>query len=97
MNFGEILVQAVLPVVQSVGQQKLVELLQGIHTKKPDVYAQLLVELYPLIDIQLEGFTQDTTTKIDDSFVLAFKGAIEMSAASNGVALPNLDAGQIGD
>lgn len=90
-NLGDILVNWVLPLVQTKGKQALVELLQKLHDTDVVSYTQLVTGVYPLIDLQLENYTKKSKTQIDDRVVNDLKAAVEESAAANGVTLPNLD------
>lgn len=90
-NLGDILVNWVLPLVQTKGKQALVELLQKLHDTDVVSYTQLVTGVYPLIDLQLENYTKKSKTQIDDKIVNDLKGAVEESAAVNSVVLPNLD------
>lgn len=91
-KLGEIIVSAIVPIITSVGKDKLVEVLQKLKNDNEAAYKTVLTSLYGPIDVYLEAITDKTKTPIDDSFVDALKQAIEQSAAINGVTLQNLDA-----
>lgn len=91
MNIGEILLSALTGPLTTVGQQQLVLLFDKLYEKNAETYKTTMIALYPIVDVQLEGLTAKSKTKIDDSIVLALKGAIEESAAKYLLTLSNLD------
>lgn len=73
-----------------VGKSKLVEVLQELHDKdttedKSDYKSVLLGGLS--FSVGISKLTSKTKTKIDDTFVLAIRDAIEVSAQLNGIEL----------
>jgi hypothetical protein len=90
-KIGEIIASAVVPILANVGKDKLVEVLDKLKEQNESTYKTTIISLYPIVDLQLEGVTDKTKTNIDDLFVDALKGAIEESAAKNGLVLQNLD------
>lgn len=91
-KIGEILASAFLPVIQSVGQAQLVELLDKVNAENPEGYKAILQGVYPPLKRILEPIVKGTKTKFDDTLVGALVGAIEESAASNNVPLPDVNA-----
>lgn len=88
MNF---LIKFLLPLIETTGETELLSLLQKMHDTHQAWYAQLIVAVYPAIDVQLEGYTTSTKSTIDDDIVARLKRVLETSAKVNGVTLPNLD------
>jgi len=91
------LIKWLLPLIEKLAANELVSLLQEWHDGHPATYTQFLLAFYPVIDIQLENYVQSTGKKVPIEIVQKLKGALEKSAAANGLTLPNLDAGQLGD
>lgn len=91
MNFGEILVSALTGPLESVTASKLAELLDNLKAKNPAAHKTVVTALYPIVDVQLEGLTASTKTKVDDALIAGIKTAIETSAAGAGIDLANLD------
>lgn len=96
-NFGNIIVDWVLPLVEKRGKAAFIVLLNDWYAKHPASYTQVLMGGYPLIDVQLEDYVKTTKTTVDDDIVKDLKEAIETSALTNGLSLPNLDAGTAND
>lgn len=90
-KIGELIASAVAPVLKSVGQDKLVEVLDKLHEKNPEIHKTVLTSLYGPIDVHLEDLTDESKNPVDDAVVDALKGAIETSAVKYGVSLQNLD------
>jgi hypothetical protein len=96
-NLGNVLVDWVLPLVEKVGKAGFIKMLNNWYTTHPLSYTQVLMGGYPLIDVQLEDYVKTTKTTVDDDLVADLKSALESSAATNGITLPNLDAGKPND
>jgi len=84
------LVELLAGTLQSVGESKLVEVLQQLHDKdktadKTD-YKSVIFGGYSFA-VGISKLTDSTKTKIDDAIVASIKEAIETSAAANGVTL----------
>lgn len=90
MPLGEVLINALAPVLQDAGVKHLTTVLRKIQPaeKRKDV----LISLYVPIDTALENYTDETKTKIDDAIIDALKMAVEIVAAEDGITLPNADA-----
>lgn len=71
---------------EAAGQGFLVTTLQGWQVKNPAEYAADVPVLHAILK-RVKGVTDATATKIDDAFVDAFLGALEASAAANGITL----------
>lgn len=84
--FSDLIVNALLPTIEAVGESKIVDVLQKLHDSEPDKY-KLVMEAGFAFITPLEKYTAGTTTKIDDGFVAAIKEAIVLSAANNGLQL----------
>lgn len=91
INFGELLLNTLSPVLETVATTKLAELLDSLALKDPEAHKTVCVSLYPAIDVQLENLTTKSKTKIDDAMINGIKAAIELSAEAHNVELPNLD------
>ncbi len=83
----EFLLGTLTGALQSIGESKLVDVLQQLHDKDAERYKAailggkaLVVALAPLVD--------GTGTKIDDALLNALGDAIETSASNNGITLP---------
>lgn len=87
MNFQEILVNAVLPMVKSVGKAQLIEILGKIkENNTPEVFENTLKSVYSSFKL-LKEVTIKTKTKIDDSIVDLVIEAVEESALEAGIEL----------
>jgi len=89
-KLGEILAGAFLPVIGSVGQAHLVDILAQVKEKNEEGYKSILQGVYPPLKRILVPVVKGTKTKFDDTLVDAIVGAIEESAEANGVALPDV-------
>lgn len=94
MNF---LIKWLLPLIENTGETALLEMLQKMHDTNLQSYTQLVTGAYPVIDVQLENYAKSSKSTIDDEVVKRLKRVLETSAASNNVALPNMDAGTPND
>ena len=81
-NFKELLLGALASTLETVGETKLVEVLQELHDKNPETYQQAIIGGRALCEA-LEPIVAKTGTKIDDSIINALKEAIEISSSSN--------------
>lgn len=90
MNLGEILLGAMLPVVQSVGTAQMVELLQKAHDQNEQGYKAMVQGVYPPLKRLLVPLVGSTKTRIDDTLVAVLVDSIEQSAEANGVTLPDV-------
>lgn len=91
VKLGELIINTFAPALEIVVATKLAEILDDLAAKNPEAHKTLCTSLYGPIDVHLEGLTAKTKTKIDDAVVNGFKTAIEESASTAGVELPNLD------
>lgn len=88
MNF---LIKFLLPLIETTAETELLSLLQKMHDTHPAWFAQLIIAVYPAIDVQLENYTASTKSTIDDDIVQRLKRVLETAAAANKITLPNLD------
>mgnify|MGYP003536371554 CR=1 FL=1 len=91
VKLGELIINTFSPALEIVVATKFTEILDELAAKNPEAHKTLCTSLYGPIDVHLEGLTAKTKTKIDDAVVNGFKAAIEASAESAGIALPELD------
>lgn len=87
MNLGEILLAALTPTLEAVGESKLVDLLQQLHDHHPETYQSALKSGY-LFAKQLQPLVVNSSSKIDDAIIQAIIESIEASAQANNVTLP---------
>ena len=78
--------------IKNLIKDRLIAALAALKAKDEKAYKTVLVSLYPVIDVQLEDITDKTKTQADDVVVDGIKEAMEESAASSGITLPNLDS-----
>lgn len=78
--------------IKNLIKERLIAALAALKAKDEKAYRTVLVSLYPVIDVQLEDITDKTKTAADDVVVDGIKEAMEDSAVTNGVTLPNLDS-----
>jgi hypothetical protein len=90
-KFGELIINSLSPVLETIVAGKLQELLDDLAVKSPEAHKTVCISLYGPIDVHLETLTAKSKTKIDDAVVNGIKTAIEESALNNGVELPQLD------
>jgi len=86
-SFQDFLVKAVLPIVQAVGQSKLIEVLQKLHDTDNEKYQATVIAGHAFIK-PLIAVVANTENTIDDGLVAAINEAIEESAKANGVVFP---------
>lgn len=91
LNLGELLINTLSPTLETVINAKLTEILDDLAVKDPEAHKTVVTSLYGPIDVHLEKLTSKSRTKIDDAVVNGIKSAIENSADTAGVDLPNLD------
>lgn len=84
--FVEFLLNTMAGALESVGEIKLVDLLQKLHDGEPENWKACILSGHAFI-IPLKKLVGKTTTKIDDGFVAALDEAITMSAENNGLDL----------
>lgn len=87
MNIGEILLGALVPTITTIGEAKLVELLDQFHDKDPVHHKATCQSLYVGLQ-QLASLVDKTKTNIDNAVVDAMIGAIEQSASKYDIELP---------
>lgn len=85
------LADVLAPLVELVVKQVLMIVLPKLKEKDPVAYKTALVSLYGPIDVYVEELAEQTPSELDDAVVRALMGAIEDSAAADGIELPNLD------
>ena len=91
VKLGELIINTLSPALEIIVTTKLTEILDDLAAKNPEAHKTLCTSLYGPIDVHLEGLTDKTKTQIDDAVVNGFKAAIEVSAATAGIELQNLD------
>lgn len=91
VKLGELIINTFSPALEIIVTTKFTEILDDLAAKNPEAHKTLCTSLYGPIDVHLEGLTGKTRTKIDDAVVNGMKAAIEDSAETAGVELPQLD------
>lgn len=91
VKLGELIINTFAPALEIVVATKFAEILDDLAAKNPEAHKTLCVSVYGPLDVHLEGLTNSTKTKIDDAVASGLKTAIESSAATAGVELPQLD------
>jgi hypothetical protein len=87
MNFQEILVNAVLPMVKAVGKAQLAEILGKIKTNNTEeVYVNTLKSVHSSFAL-LKEVAVKTKTKIDDGIIDAILESVSEAAAADDIAL----------
>lgn len=80
----EFLLNLLTSTLETIGESKLIEILQKLHDKNLAQYKAAIYGGQALCDA-LGGFVTGTTTKIDDAILGAIRDAIKVSAAANGI------------
>lgn len=70
--------------LETIGESKLVDVLQKLHDKNPGQYEVAILGGVQLV-LALEPIVLNTGTKIDDAIIKALKEAIHTSATTNSV------------
>lgn len=91
LNLGELLINTLSPTLETVINAKLTEILDDLAVKNPEAHKTVVTSLYGPIDVHLQSLTAKSRTKIDDAVVNGILAAIESSAETAGVELPQLD------
>ena len=78
----EFLLNLLASSLETVGETKLVEVLQKLHDKNPAQYKVAILGGLQLV-LALSPVVLTTGTKIDDAIIKSLKEAIETSAANN--------------
>jgi len=90
MAANNFLLELLSGALASIGESKLVEVLQTLHdndkTPGKTDYRSVILGGYSFV-VGISKLTDSTKTKIDDAIVSSLKEAIETSAAANGVTL----------
>lgn len=84
--FIEFMLNTMAGALESVGEMKLVELLQKLHDGEPENWKACILSGHAFI-IPLKKLVGKTSSKIDDGFVAALDEAILASASANGLDL----------
>lgn len=80
------LVELLAGTIESIGESKLVEVLQKCHDKNPATFATKVKALHEGL-AWLQPEVEKSKTKIDDAVLKALLEALETSASTNGVTL----------
>jgi len=86
-----IFLEKAIELILSLGKGSAKKGLNDAFQKNPHLTKQMMLALYPVIDVQLENYTLHTGNKLDDKAVKTIKEIIEEVASENGLELPNLD------
>lgn len=89
-KISDFLVGTILPVIEKVAEDKIVELLQKLHDTDEEKYEAAVIAGSAFIKPLIE-YVEKTTTTIDDGIVEAIQRAIEQSAEDNDVELYKAD------
>lgn len=84
----EVLLALLSGALETVGESKLVEVLQKLAEKDFEKYKNAIQGGYSLAKL-LVDFSEDSKTPIDDAIANSLKEAIEKSAEMNSVELPS--------
>lgn len=84
MNWGEILLNLAGTALATVGESKLVPVLQDLHDSNPTDYDAAIRGLHAGVK-HLLPLTAKSPTKIDDMILGALDTAVNESAEANGV------------
>lgn len=82
MNFKELLLSTLTGALETVGETKLLEVLQQLHDKNPEQYAAAIAGGKALVSA-LQPLVLKSGTKIDDAILAALSEAIAASEAAN--------------
>ncbi len=85
-SFQDFLLNALSGTLATLGETKLIEVLQKLHDKDKDQYLTAIHGGHALVNA-LSPLVKSTGTKIDDALVTALHEAIHTSAGMNGVVL----------
>lgn len=85
-KLSEIIIAALTPALETIGESKLEALLQNIHDKNPTMFATRLQGAHSLF-VELQSEAATSKTPIDDAVAGAVVEAIEASAKTNSVTL----------
>lgn len=83
---SDFLIKTLLPTIETVGEAKLVDVLQKLHDSKPDEYKAAIAAGQAFIKPLIE-YVSKTDTTIDDGFVAVINESISLSAMKNGINL----------
>ncbi|MBC7866215.1 MAG: hypothetical protein H7X88_01665 [Gloeobacteraceae cyanobacterium ES-bin-316] len=85
-TFGEIMLGLFSGALETVGESKLIEVLENLRTIDEPKYQAAIYGGHALVSALVPVVTK-TGTKIDDAIINALGDAIEMSATMNGLTL----------
>lgn len=89
---NEALLGFLLPKALNMGGDAVLGWLEKAYADDPVLVKTATVSLYPLIDVYVEKFAEQTETKLDDKAVDEVLETIEKFANNHAIQLPNLDA-----
>lgn len=87
--FSEFLLNALTGALESVGESKLIDLLQDLHDSNQADYRATIAGGHALT-LRLLPLVKRSKSKIDDAILTALDQAIKISAESNGIDLGDL-------
>ena len=91
MNFGEILLGTLTGALATIGESKLMEVLQELHDKdetpEKEQYKSVILGGASFCS-GISALVKKSKTGIDDAILQSIKDAVTMSAAANGIELP---------
>lgn len=82
----ELLLNLLTGAIESVGESKLIAVLQDLHDKNPELYKSAIHGGNALVTA-LKPLVEKSATKIDDAVLNAIGDAVKQSAAANGITL----------
>lgn len=85
-KLNAIIVELLSTTIKTVGESKLVEVLQKLHDKNPDNFSDKIKAIH-LGLLWMQPEVQASKTKIDDAVLEGLLEALEASALANGVEL----------
>lgn len=89
--FKKLLNDWLAPLIKQVAFYLIKHLFGKLMEKEPEHGKVALVALYPILDVEIEGLTEQTETEIDDAIVEGAMEAFEDLAEQYEIELPNLD------
>lgn len=88
--FSEFLLNALTGALESIGESKLIDILQDLHDSNEADYRATIAGGHALT-VRLLPLIKKSKTKIDDAILTALDEAIKISAEANGIDLGKLE------